>query len=253
MDSDEVRIMKLMGSGKGHGSAPGSHLSTRRQALGICAGCALANAVASPPRCLAATTVISVGALDDYTRDEISEEYIRYNFFVIRHEGRLFATIATCPHQENYLLRNVENRRQIICTEHDAVFDPAGRPLSGPVRKGLERYGITVDDEGVVQVDTSIRFSEEKWDEDGSFISLLKTESGSSPASPGHEKENGERVHGELREWSDSTGDYRVKAHFVSLGNGKVTLKRVDNGELIEVPLSRLSETDQQWIRSRNF
>jgi hypothetical protein len=50
----------------------------------------------------------------------------------------------------------------------------------------------------------------------------------------------------EDRVWTDKTGKYTVKAEFVALADGKVKLKRADNGKIIQVPLSRLREADRK-------
>ncbi|MEM6470648.1 MAG: SHD1 domain-containing protein [Planctomycetota bacterium] len=47
-----------------------------------------------------------------------------------------------------------------------------------------------------------------------------------------------------MRFWTDTTGKFRVKAEFVCLENGNVTLLS-DQGKTIRVPLDRLSKTDQ--------
>jgi len=52
------------------------------------------------------------------------------------------------------------------------------------------------------------------------------------------------------RTWTDSTGNYRVRATFVEVKDGRVQLRKTD-GTVIGVPLERLSETDQQWIAQR--
>ena len=229
--------------------------------LGICSGCALACATTAPRVLAAWGDPIPVGALKDYTKDEISEKYIQHNFFVTRHEGRLFATIATCPHKENYLLRNTKNPKRITCSGHNAVFDPAGKPISGPVRQGLLRFGIAVDDKGIVRVDPNKQFPEAKWDEAGSHIRLKTATSTASPstraqvnstdstASSESEKVVPEKKDEVLREWSDSTGSYKVKAYFKSFTNGLVKLKRADDGRLVDVPLGRLSDIDKEWLR----
>ena len=49
----------------------------------------------------------------------------------------------------------------------------------------------------------------------------------------------------ETRTWR--SGKHTVKAEFVSLKNGKVTLKR--NGKETKIPLSRLSKADQQYVK----
>jgi hypothetical protein len=53
-----------------------------------------------------------------------------------------------------------------------------------------------------------------------------------------------------LRTWHDNTGGFTVEAQFGGYGAGRVTLRK-PNGEVLEVPLDRLSDEDQKWIRSR--
>ena len=54
----------------------------------------------------------------------------------------------------------------------------------------------------------------------------------------------------EYRTWSDSTGKYRVEAELLSYGAGKARLKK-RTGELIELPIEKLSEDDRKYIRSK--
>lgn len=57
-----------------------------------------------------------------------------------------------------------------------------------------------------------------------------------------------EEVSAELREWTDSTGAYKIKATFIEVKNGQAQLKR-ESGETISLPLNKLSEADQIHIR----
>jgi len=50
-----------------------------------------------------------------------------------------------------------------------------------------------------------------------------------------------------MREWSDASGGFKVKASFVSLGNGHVKLKKED-GKVIDVSIDKLSIEDQEFI-----
>ena len=52
------------------------------------------------------------------------------------------------------------------------------------------------------------------------------------------------------RTWSDSTGENQVIADLISFDNVSATLEGL-NGTPIEVPLDRLSESDQQFIKDR--
>ncbi len=51
----------------------------------------------------------------------------------------------------------------------------------------------------------------------------------------------------EMREWTDNTGQYRVRAKLVDLSDDHVQLLK-ENGTLSNVPIKRLSETDQRYI-----
>jgi hypothetical protein len=51
------------------------------------------------------------------------------------------------------------------------------------------------------------------------------------------------------RKWTDSTGRFSVEADFVELVDGQVALKKAD-GQSIRLPVERLSEADQQHVRS---
>lgn len=56
---------------------------------------------------------------------------------------------------------------------------------------------------------------------------------------------------GEERLWTDSSGNHQIKAEFAGLEDGKVKLRKED-GEIVEVPLDRLSDRDRRWaIRNR--
>ena len=52
------------------------------------------------------------------------------------------------------------------------------------------------------------------------------------------------------REWTDSTGKFKVKAEFVEFKEGIVRLAKED-GQIISFPLGRLSATDQKYVHER--
>ncbi len=57
--------------------------------------------------------------------------------------------------------------------------------------------------------------------------------------------------HADERTWKDITGKFEVEAEFLALEGGQVSLKKT-SGQVIQVPLNRLSGPDQRWIaRSR--
>jgi S1-C subfamily serine protease len=51
----------------------------------------------------------------------------------------------------------------------------------------------------------------------------------------------------ELREWSDASGKYKIKAKCLGVEDGKVKLEKTD-GAVISVPISSLSEADREFL-----
>ena len=53
------------------------------------------------------------------------------------------------------------------------------------------------------------------------------------------------------REFADKSGTFKIVAEFKQFKGGKVHLLRKDNGEVITLELSKLSDADQKWIRAK--
>jgi N-acetylneuraminic acid mutarotase len=53
---------------------------------------------------------------------------------------------------------------------------------------------------------------------------------------------------GEIRTWTDVTGNFQVEAEFVELQDGKVVLRK-KNGKTTTVALARLCEADREYVR----
>jgi hypothetical protein len=51
------------------------------------------------------------------------------------------------------------------------------------------------------------------------------------------------------RTWTDSTGKHTLEAEFVEMKDGKVQLKKED-GKTITIPIEKLSDPDQEFVRS---
>ncbi len=51
------------------------------------------------------------------------------------------------------------------------------------------------------------------------------------------------------REWADSSGQFRIEAKLVTVKDGKAYLEKSD-GEVIAVPVDRLSKADQDYLKS---
>lgn len=55
----------------------------------------------------------------------------------------------------------------------------------------------------------------------------------------------------QIRDWSDATGNFKVKAELVKSDGTSVTLRKEDKKEIV-VPISRLSEADRKYLESRS-
>lgn len=117
---------------------------------------------------------VDAGTLKDLTKDGISEKFTKDNFFLIRHDGKVFATIATCPHKGNFLLRDSKNPGRIICSGHDSEFTAEGVPVAGRVKKGLTRFGISINDQGRILVTPDQKFEQKNWAQKGAFLPAPK-------------------------------------------------------------------------------
>ena len=54
----------------------------------------------------------------------------------------------------------------------------------------------------------------------------------------------------EVREWTDSTGGFKMEAEVVAIRGTNVILEKTD-GQFISIPMSRLSNADQQFLRDQ--
>src|SRR5256885_1360485 len=54
----------------------------------------------------------------------------------------------------------------------------------------------------------------------------------------------------EGREWTDTTGKFKIEAELVAVRNGKVILEKPD-GSVITVPLDKLSANDQAFLKAK--
>lgn len=140
--------------------------------MALVSGCLLCSSAGVQTARAGTDRPIDVGTAADYPQDGISEKFIQYDVFVVRHQGKLFACTAVCPHKRNYLLRDPQDPGRIICSGHESTFDPEGIPRHGPARRALARYAIAVNDRGRVMVDTSREFAQAQWQDKSSYLDL---------------------------------------------------------------------------------
>jgi Rieske Fe-S protein len=154
------------------GSSPCPGRVSRRAFIAAGSCCALA-ALASRSRAAKAKwPVVDVGTPKDFAKDGISEDFIKHDIFVIRHQDVLFAASAVCPHQGNMLRRDPQDATRIVCGGHGSTFDAGGAVMIGPATDGMVRLGISLNEKGRVVVDRNQEFPQDKWAEKGASIRL---------------------------------------------------------------------------------
>ena len=147
------------------------HQLSRRRFLAVGSGCVLGALGAAAADATKVPTV-DVGKLKDFAEDGISVKFIKDDFFVMRHRGKLFAASVTCPHMGNTLRRDPQDATRILCSSHGSTFDGEGMVQVGPATSGLVRLGITLNGEGHLVVDPNKEFPQEKWTDKGCFVEI---------------------------------------------------------------------------------
>ena len=113
---------------------------------------------------------VEVGTVKDYEKDGVVDKFAKPNkFFIVRHEGRIYAPTAVCTHKKCTI--KIKNGA-MACPCHGSKFTPAGTPTGGPAKVSLYRFGISTGQDGKITVDKTKTFDEKKWEEEGSFLKV---------------------------------------------------------------------------------
>ena len=145
---------------------------SRRRFIAV-ASCGCACAATRPSPVLGAEPrPVNIGTRSDYPKDGISDRFVQDGFFVIRRDGRLYASSATCTHMTEPLLVDAQDATRIKCSSHGSVFDDEGRAAVGPASQSLARLAISLDAQDCILVDPARRFAEDKWDDKNSYLAL---------------------------------------------------------------------------------
>jgi len=112
------------------------------------------------------------GIIEDFTVGEVSERFKeKYGVWVVRDSEKIFALSTTCTHlgcTPNWL----SNEGKYKCPCHGSGFYKNGINFEGPAPRPLERFKISLSDDGEIIVDKSKKFQHEKgeWSDPESFI-----------------------------------------------------------------------------------
>ena len=114
---------------------------------------------------------IKVGFPDDYEEGKVVDRFKDKHAWIVRHNGVLYALSTTCTHlgcTPNWL----EREQKFKCPCHGSGFYITGINFEGPAPRPLERWAISIGDDGQIVVDKSQKFQAERgdWTKPESYI-----------------------------------------------------------------------------------
>jgi cytochrome b6-f complex iron-sulfur subunit len=125
------------------------------------------NVLSEPP------SKVKVGDPRNFEEGKVTDNFKDRNMWVVRYQGKIFALSTTCTHlgcTPNWL----EADKKFKCPCHGSGFYITGVNFEGPAPRPLERWAISVGDDGQLVVDKSRKFQKElgQWDNPDSFIKV---------------------------------------------------------------------------------
>ena len=125
------------------------------------------NVLSEPP------SKIKVGFPDNYEEGKVTDRFKEQNTWVVRKDGVIYALSTTCTHlgcTPNWL----EREQKFKCPCHGSGYYISGVNFEGPAPRPLERWAVSVGDDGQIVVDKSRSFHAERgeWSNPDSFIKV---------------------------------------------------------------------------------
>jgi cytochrome b6-f complex iron-sulfur subunit len=125
------------------------------------------NVLSEPP------SKVKAGFPDQYEDGKVVDRFKDQNFWIVRHQGIIYALSTTCTHlgcTPNWL----EREEKFKCPCHGSGFKISGVNFEGPAPRPLERWAISIGEDGQIVVDKSKKFQKEmgQWDNPESFIKV---------------------------------------------------------------------------------
>ncbi len=112
------------------------------------------------------------GLPEEYQVGQVDQRFKdKFGVWIVRNEEGFYAVSTTCTHlgcQPNWL----EAEQKFKCPCHGSGFDVAGINFEGPAPRPLERYRISLSDDGQIEVDKSRKFQHElgQWTDPEAFL-----------------------------------------------------------------------------------
>jgi cytochrome b6-f complex iron-sulfur subunit len=116
---------------------------------------------------------IQVGQVDERFKQKFAVWLVRTAFDQYANASGIFALSTVCTHlgcTPNWL----ETEQKFKCPCHGSGYYKTGVNFEGPTPRPLERYAISLADDGQILVDKSRKFQQEKgeWSNPASFLKL---------------------------------------------------------------------------------
>lgn len=115
-----------------------------------------------------------VGSPDLYSPGEVATQWKgKYGIWIVHLEDRIIALSTNCTHlgcTPNWL----ESEGKFKCPCHGSGFRRTGVNFEGPAPRPLERFKISLDPDGKLLVDKSVKFRAERgqWEDPESFVAV---------------------------------------------------------------------------------
>ncbi|HIC39174.1 MAG TPA: ubiquinol-cytochrome c reductase iron-sulfur subunit [Candidatus Marinimicrobia bacterium] len=114
------------------------------------------------------------GFPDDYTIGEVDLRWKnKYGVWIVRNNEGIYVLSTMCTHlgcTPNWL----NSEQKFKCPCHGSGFFKTGINFEGPAPRPLERFKITLADNGQIIVDKTIKFQQEKgqWNDPEAFLNV---------------------------------------------------------------------------------
>ena len=130
------------------------------------------NVLVEPP------TKFKIGPPNDYAPGTVSTKWqAQFNIWVVNGEvdgvRSIYALSTVCTHlgcTPNWL----EGEQKFKCPCHGSGFYKSGVNFEGPAPRPLERFGIRLAEDGMLEVDKSVKFQKElgQWSNPSCFVGV---------------------------------------------------------------------------------
>lgn len=138
--------------------------------VGFLLGCVrflFPNVLSEPP------SKFKVGEKAVFEDGKVNERFKDQGAWIVRYQGAIYALSTTCTHlgcTPNWL----EAEQKFKCPCHGSGFKITGVNFEGPAPRPLERWALSVGDDGQLVVDKSKKFQKElgQWANPESFVKV---------------------------------------------------------------------------------